>query len=122
MSSWCCWAARWWESPWHPDENLQSDFPAGGADCGEILYWPPGTLFGTLVDQHHLGYFRCDGGLESDDLYLLSFHESLPESLLRKEGSAMKLGDIALALRKKKPNVINLLNNLVDQGIMPLIL
>ena len=39
-------------------------------------------------------------------------------TLLRDEASPMKLGNIAGALGKKKPNVINLLNSLIDQGLV----
>ena len=39
-------------------------------------------------------------------------------TLLRNEGGPMRLGNIAGALGKKKPNVINLLNNLIDQDLV----
>ncbi len=38
--------------------------------------------------------------------------------LLRREGGPIKLADIAGALGKKKPNVINLLNSLIEEGFV----
>jgi hypothetical protein len=52
------------------------------------------------------------------DEYQLTEERQQILDLLKQEGSVMRLADITTALGKKKPNVINLLNNLIDRGLV----
>jgi hypothetical protein len=52
------------------------------------------------------------------DEYQLTVERQQIVDLLKQEGGTMKLGEIAGVLGKKKPNVTNLLNSLIEQGLM----
>jgi hypothetical protein len=82
------------------------------------------TLFlgGREVEDQELA-LRFDSGqgwviMGPSEEYNLTVERQQIVDLLRQEGCTMRLGDIARALGKKKPNVINLLNSLMEQGLV----
>ena len=74
-----------------------------------------------MEDQDLALKFDSDRGswliMGPSDEYQLTVERRQIVDLLRQEGT-MKLADIAGTLGKKKPNVTNLLNNLIEQGLV----
>lgn len=86
---------------------------------------PEATLFvsGREMEEQELAFkFEAEWGSwvilgHAEDCRLTQERQEIID-LLRQEGCIMRLGDIASALGKKKPNVINLLNSLMELGLV----